>query len=80
MKTDALLAALRPILCDIFERDDLELTCDTKASDIEEWDSLAHIQIILAVSKRFNVHLTTQDIASWETVGSMVECLQKKMA
>ena len=40
--------------------------------DIEEWDSLGHIQLIVAIEKSFGIKFKSEDIASWQNVGEMV--------
>ena len=53
----------------------------TKSSaDIEAWDSLAHIQLVMALSKHFHITFTTQEITSWQTLADILSTLQAKLA
>lgn len=72
---DSILARLNEIFCDIFDDDDIVLTRDSSASDIEEWDSLNQIKILLACEKAFDIRLNARDINALENVGGMVDLL-----
>ena len=75
MTHDQILQNLNEVFCDIFDDEDIVLTRDTTAEDIEEWDSLNQIKIILACEKKFSVRLNARDINSLENVGAMVDLL-----
>ena len=75
MTQDEILKGLNEVFCDIFDDDDIVLTPETTAEDIEEWDSLNQIKIILACEKKFNVRLNARDINALENVGAMLDHL-----
>lgn len=70
---------LNPIFCDILDLDEVSLTDDTSANDIEEWDSLAQIQLIVAIEKAFGIKFNSQEILSWKNVGAMVDSILTKL-
>lgn len=76
MTDDEILARLTGVFHDIFDDDDMVLTRDTTAEDIEEWDSLNQIKIILACEKAFAIKLNARDISGLENVGAMVDHLK----
>lgn len=70
---------LEEIFRDVFEDDTIELTESTTAEDIEDWDSLTHIQLIVEIEKKFNVKFTTQEISSLKNVGEFIALVESKM-
>jgi acyl carrier protein len=68
---------LSEIFSDIFVRDDIVLTPETKASDIYGWDSFK--QIVMAVEDRFGVRLRTREIDNLRNVGDIVAAIVKKL-
>ncbi len=68
----------------LFDDDELILTDDMSAEDVDGWDSMAHINLIIAVEKRFNVKFAASEIAELgkrgQTVGSMIRMLETKTA
>jgi len=75
MQQEAILHTLTVIFQEIFDDDDISLKRETTARDIEEWDSLNQIKIILACEKAFNVHLKPREISVMENIGDMVDHL-----
>ena len=64
---------LNEIFIDVLDLDKCELTDETSANDIEEWDSLSHIQLIVAIEKSFNIKFTSLEIMKWANVGREAE-------
>jgi len=80
MKTnEEILTALTEVFKDVLDSADVVLTLQTKQDDIDEWDSLAHIQLVLAIGRRFGVSFTTQEVVSWDNVGAIVDSIKGKL-
>ena len=73
-----ILIKLQNILRVIFDDDSIKLNLNTTAADIEEWDSLNQIRIILACEKEFSVKLNPREINDFVNIGEMVEHLLSK--
>ena len=79
MERTEIFSKLHEIFMDVFDLDELELTDETSANDIEEWDSLSHIQLIVAIEKAFGIKFTSLEIMKWRNVGEMVNSMQEKL-
>jgi acyl carrier protein len=78
MKDTELLQQIQEIFREVLDNDEINLTHNTSASDIEEWDSLSHIQLVVAIEKHFKIKFTSKEIIGWKNVGEMIECLTRK--
>jgi len=67
------------IFIDILDNDDIHLEEDTIAEDVEEWDSLTNIQLIVAIEKHFNIRFTADEIDSYKNVGEMCQGVISKL-
>lgn len=78
MERKEIFEKLNTIFTDVLDLDeDIVLTDNTCAEDIDEWDSLSHIQLVVAIEKAFGTKFTSNQIMNWSTVGDMVDCLEK---
>lgn len=67
------------IFRDVLDNDEIVLEPSTTADDIEEWDSLSHIQLIVAIEKHFKIRFKTSEITSYKNIGEMCEGIQSKL-
>jgi acyl carrier protein len=65
---------------DIFDNDDVVITRDTIASDVDGWDSLAHIKLILAVERKFSVRFSAGEVVGIKNVGQLLDLISQKAA
>ena len=79
MERTDIFSKLNEIFIDVLDLDEVELTDTTSANDIEEWDSLSHIQLIVAVEKTFGIKFTSLEIMKWKNVGEMVDSILEKI-
>jgi acyl carrier protein len=73
------LSNLQVIFRDVFDDETITLTRCTSAEDIEDWDSLMHINIIVACENEFGIKFDLADIVELENVGGMVDVIEKKL-
>ena len=79
MERKEIFSKLNEIFIDVLDLDECELTEETSANDIEEWDSLSHIQLIVAIEKSFGIKFTSLEIMKWRNVGEMVNSMEEKL-
>ena len=79
MDRNKILETVNEIFIDVLDEEEIVLTRETTASDVEDWDSLTHIQLIVAVEKRFKIKFTTQEIQSFKNVGHFCDEVQRKL-
>ena len=72
------LEILTEIFRKVFDDDNLVMTRETTANDIEEWDSLTHMNIIMVVEKRFKVKFALSEIEGLASVGDLVDLIDRK--
>jgi len=80
LSADAVLDELREIMIDVFDVDDLAITAQTTADDVEEWDSLSHVRLLVAVERKFKIKFSNSEIESLKSVGDLVRLVQAKAA
>jgi len=82
MSREVILGRIRDVMADVFDVDvdETVVTPETTADDIEEWDSLSHIRLIVAVERKFKVKFTNSEIESLKRVGDLVALVEAKTA
>ena len=74
-----ILEKMNPIFLDELDLEELTLTEDTTALDIDDWDSLSHIQLAVAFENEFHIRFTSSEIQSWKNVGEIIDCISSKL-
>jgi acyl carrier protein len=75
-----LIQKLTQVFQDVFDDDELSIYPEMTASDVDDWDSLKHITLVLAVEKAFQIRLKAAEVGALENVGQMIDLLQKRLA
>jgi acyl carrier protein len=79
LETVEIYEKLTSVFHDVFDDDSLVLTPQLSADDVDEWDSLSHLRLILTVQKTFAVKLSAAEIGKLKNVGELVELIQAKV-
>jgi acyl carrier protein len=80
MTSEEILAQLQGIFQDVFDDDGLVIERKTCADDIEDWDSLAQINLVVAIEKEFKAKFSLDDLITLNDVGDMVDLIARKVA
>ncbi len=79
MATEAeIYSALTTIFHDVFLRDDLVLTAETNAKDVQGWDSFKQIEIIMASEEQWKIRFSTRELDALRSVGDLVRTIATK--
>ncbi len=74
-----ILKRLEVIFRDVFDDEDIVLTNEITANDIEDWDSLAQINLIVAIRREFKINFDLEEVSKYKNVGDMVDAIKKKL-
>jgi acyl carrier protein len=73
------LATLNDIFRNVTDEDSVILERATTAADVESWDSLNHIQFVVAIEKHFKIKFTRAEIGAWQNVGDLADAVERKL-
>ena len=76
MTEQAIFQKLSEIFSDVFD-EDIVVTAQTTASDVEQWDSLTHITLISEVEDAFGFKFSMKDVLGMKNVGEMVDIIRR---
>ena len=79
MTREELLEAVAEILRDIFDNEELPVTEETSSADVEDWDSLEQINILVAIQDRFGIQVSLDDVKGLENVGDTLDLIERKL-
>ena len=78
MEKEQILSQVQEIFRTILDQENLVLKPETTAADVEDWDSLSHIQLVVGIEKHFKIRFTSKEIQSWKNVEEMISSIQSK--
>lgn len=70
---------LNDVFRDVFDDEELVIDENTTADDVEDWDSLEHINLMVAVETAFDIKFNMGEVNSFKNVGAMVESIKSKV-
>lgn len=80
MDAPRVLDEIETLLRDLLDRSDVVLRGESTAADVEGWDSLTHIQLIVAIEKAFKIKFTALEIYNFKNVGEICEVVIRRQA
>lgn len=75
-----ILGELQSIFRDILDQPDLVLTRESNASTVDEWDSLAHVNLVTAVERHYKIKFALGELQELKNVGDMIDLIKLKLA
>ncbi|MEE2722156.1 MAG: acyl carrier protein [Pseudomonadota bacterium] len=79
MSNNEIFEKLTPIFQDVFDDDEIVLVSDLTAADVDEWDSLSHIRLIVSVEQAFGISFTAAEVSRLENVGEFADLVKSKL-
>jgi acyl carrier protein len=77
---DNILEELQEIFRDVLDQPDLVLTRSSNASNVDDWDSLAHINLVTSIEKRYKIRFALGELQDLKDVGDMIDLIKAKLA
>jgi acyl carrier protein len=79
MTREELFNGVQDIFRDIFDEDDMVIEDKTSSDDVEEWDSLNHINLVSAIEKEFEIRFALGELMALKDVGAMIDLMVEKL-
>lgn len=74
------ITELKDIFEMVFDQKELQITPETTSNDVEGWDSMSHVTMLLAVEDHFGIEFKSFEIANLSNVGALIALVEKKLA
>jgi acyl carrier protein len=78
MDRKEIIGKLNEIFEDIIDEGPVFLSETSTSKDVDGWDSLTQIQLIVAIEKAYNIRFTSEEIIAWRNIGEMIDCILTK--
>ena len=79
MERKDILSQIKDLFIDALDNSEIVIEETTQATDVDGWDSLTHIMLVVAIEKNFKMRFNSAEILSWKNIGEMVNCIEGKI-
>jgi acyl carrier protein len=79
MNHQEIMEKISEVMMDVFDVDDLDVTENTSADQVEEWDSLSHIRFMITIERVFKIKFRNEEIADLQNVGDLAKAIEAKL-
>lgn len=79
MEMEDIFEGLNEVFRDVFDDENITVNSETTSEDIEDWDSLEHINLIVAVEKKFGMKFSMGEVTTMKNVGEMAEIIKSRV-
>lgn len=73
------MARMLPVFHEVFDDETLTIVPETSARDVEDWDSLSHVRLMVALESAFGVRIKASEAAKLENVGQLADLIERKL-
>lgn len=74
-----LIERLNAIFCEVFDDEEIVIAPELTANDIDGWDSLSHVNLIVTIESRFNIRFTQKELLTFKNVGDLLHAIASKL-
>jgi len=71
---------LTEIFREVFDDDDITLSAEMTADDVDGWDSLSHVNLIVTIENRFNIKFSHKELLTFRNVGGLMASIDSKLS
>ena len=71
---------LNAIFCEVFDDEDISIQPAMTANDVDGWDSLSHVNLIVAIETKFGIRFSHKEVLTFKNVGDLLNCIERKLA
>lgn len=75
MDKKEIIEKLNELFQDVMDNEDIEITETTTMEDIDEWDSLSHVQLCIAIKREFGYKASALEMQQWKDVNAIINTL-----
>ena len=75
MDKNEILEKLNEIFQDVMDNEDIQVSEATTMEDVDEWDSLSHVQLCIAIKREFGYKASALEMQQWKSVGAIISTL-----
>ena len=75
----SIVGSLNEIFCEVFDDEDIELSPEMTADDVDGWDSLSHVNLIVTIEARLKINFTQKELLTFKNVGDLMNSIESKI-
>ena len=79
LELKVIIEKINNIFRDVLQNEEINIKYETTANDVDEWDSLSHILLVLEIENNFKIKFTAKEIQDFKNVGDMCEGIMSKL-
>lgn len=79
MKNEEIYEKINEVFQEIFDDESILVSEETTSDDIEDWDSLEHINLVVAIEKRFGIKFNMEEVNRFKNVGEMANLIAERI-
>lgn len=74
------IEVLNAVFCEVFDDEGILIKPEMTANDIDGWDSLSHVNLIVAVETRFRIRFNQKELLTFKNVGDLLRSIESKIS